>query len=78
LNETYGNITAQFLFQYPAPSAQTGDTQLAVMDYAAKYLYVAYSYNDTEAYLRPMMAINLGSIFQIQVPTSQDIEDISA
>jgi len=65
LNETYGNITAEFLVQYPAPSAQTGDTLLAVYDYKAMYTYVAWSQNGSPAYSNQILAINIGALFSL-------------
>jgi len=64
-NNSYGNITAEFIIQYPAPSAQTGDTQVAVMDFSAMNLYIAYSRNGTSAYLTNYMKVNMAELYSI-------------
>jgi len=63
--ENYGNITAEFLYRNPAPMSQSGDTILAVYDFEANYVYIAYSYNGTAAYSRSQMALNMTMLFAI-------------
>jgi len=63
----YGNITASWLARNPAPMSQSGDTILAVYDFDANFVYIAFSYNGTPAYSRSQIALNMTMLFDIQV-----------
>jgi len=68
--QNYGIIDAQLLYQVAAPSQPTGDTQLAIYDFAQQVVYVSYpSYgsNPTPAYSRNMIFLNMTSLFNIAV-----------
>jgi len=61
----YGNITASWLARYPAPMSQSGDTILAVYDFAANFVYIAYSWNGTPAYNRSQFSLNMTTLFAL-------------
>jgi len=62
----YGNITAEFLYRNPAPMSESGDTMLAVYDFDANFVYIAFSQNGTAAYTRPQMAFNMTMLFSFE------------
>jgi len=64
----YGNITAEWLYRNPATMSGSGDTILAVYDFDASYIYVAYAWNGTPAYNRSQMAFNMTYFFNLQPP----------
>jgi len=42
INDNYGKITPETIYRYIAPMGQTGDSQVAVMDYADDVVYCMY------------------------------------
>jgi hypothetical protein len=42
VQQYYGNITPEVIYQQMAPLGQTGDSQVVVMDYKNDILYLAY------------------------------------
>jgi len=72
--EQYGNITAEFLYRNPAPMSQSGDTLLAVYDFTANTVYIAFSQNGTPAYSRSMMELNMTQLFALQ-PNMTTLEE---
>ena len=67
LSAGYGNLTATYLYQTSAALLETGDTLLAVYDFSAQEVYLAYSdyLSGTPAYVRPMVLFNMTELFNI-------------
>mmetsp|Transcript_6283 Transcript_6283/g.9131 ORF Transcript_6283/g.9131 Transcript_6283/m.9131 type:complete len:431 (+) Transcript_6283:29-1321(+) len=68
MKDYYANYTAEAFMQYIAPIHETGNAQLAVYDFDAKRMYVAYSKppntdGPTEAYKRQAIAFDLTRLF---------------
>ena len=64
LKAKYGNITDEWITNTLAASHHTGDTQLATFNFHTKELYFQVSNNTKQAYLRPIIRVNLAPYFQ--------------
>jgi len=54
--------------------SQSGDTLLAVYDFTANTVYIAFSQNGTPAYSRSMMELNMTQLFALQ-PNMTTLEE---
>ena len=61
----YGKITPELIWRYVAPRAETGDSQVIVMDYANNHIYAMYPNPVTKqpGYQRPAIKIDLNPHF---------------
>ena len=64
LQDKHGNIDAEVIYREIVPLHKTGDTQIAVYDFAREFVYLAYSdpKTNTMAYDRPLMRLNMKEI----------------
>jgi len=69
LKAGYGHITPDYLFRTGAGLHKTGDTLLAIYDFANQGVYIAYSEYGTgnPAYNRSMTYLDMTALFNIQV-----------
>ena len=61
----YGKITPELIWRYVAPRAETGDSQVIVMDYATNHIYAMYPNPVTKqpGFQRPAIKIDLNPHF---------------
>jgi len=63
LTDNYGYLNATFLASYVAPMTITGDTLLTTYEFESNTIYIAWSQNNVEAWLRPLLQLNMTQIF---------------
>jgi hypothetical protein len=64
----YGKITPEDVWRYAVPRAETGDSQVIVMDFATNHIYAMYPNPVTQdkGYTRPVIKIDLTPRFNEQ------------
>jgi len=67
LNSAYGALNASYLAQEVAPKTQTGDTLLVTYEFQSMMVYIAWSQSNTQAWLRPLLALNMTELFNFVV-----------
>ncbi len=62
----YGKITPEMIYRKVAPRAETGDSQVIVMDFSNDHIYAMYPNPKTQApgFQRPPIKIDLGPRFR--------------
>jgi len=69
LKESYGNITAEFLFRTIGGLSPTGNTLSTVFDFKRQSVYISFADYETgnPAYNRSMTFLNMTQLFNIEV-----------
>jgi len=74
VNATYGNITPEVIYQWMAPLGQTGDSQVAVMDYKNDIVYLGYPNPTTfnPAFNCQQVKVDLTPFFSASIFSAQE------